>query len=56
MTSRNGNEIIIQIILKPFKHQPHKMVKHTQTIRRQHPDFRFALNIDIFKARFDWCF
>ena len=26
---------------KPFKHQPHKMVKHTQTIRRQIPDKLF---------------
>ena len=27
----------IRGIFKPFKRQPHKMVKHTQTIRRQQP-------------------
>ena len=27
--------------LQPFKRQPHKMVKHTQTIRRQFADELF---------------
>ena len=26
---------VSDISFKPFKHQPHKMVKHTQTIHRQ---------------------
>ena len=36
---RLGNLVILilkfSIECQPFKHQPHKMVKHTQTIRRQ---------------------
>ena len=27
----------MKMCFKPFKRQPHKMVKHTQTIRRQKP-------------------
>ena len=32
---------LISIVWYPFKRQPHKMVKHTQTIRRQAADELF---------------
>ena len=33
--------IILNSVINTFKQQPHKMVKHTQTIRRQFADELF---------------
>ena len=35
------NQCVLSHYYIPFKRQSHKMVKHTQTIRRQFPDELF---------------
>ena len=37
LTDKYKNDVYGNIRIEPFKHQPHKMVKHTKTIHRQQP-------------------